>query len=279
MLKIYSFCLGSLLLLASCMDKKPVVIPEENAFKVFPANFKQKVLLENIVSESVGQSVENSFFLAQLQQKYGDQLIVSNLHKQDWLETPYTNDLITMLGGLSSYPRASINRNLSVDQLPSEHNIALLKPLNWEYHIEKTLQQEAELTIGLETKIVNALMGDITVHIAHKKSLAADMRIGLYMVENNIQSIFQVESNDNYKHQDVLKNSIFDIQGDPVDLSAENEEGEIVSKVYQDIDLRFYHLENLHLVAFIYNYDKDFRKMRIHNVATVKFGGVKFWNQ
>lgn len=279
MLKIYSFCLGSLLLLASCMDKKPVVIPEENAFKVFPVTFKQKVLLENIVSEAVGQSVENSFFIAQLQQKYGDRLIVANLHKQDWLETPYTNDLITMLGGLSSYPRAAINRSLSIDELPSENDIALMKPINWEYHIEKALQQEADVAMGLETEMVNPQMGSIKVHIAHKKNLGADMRMGLYMVENNIQSIFQVESNENYKHQDVMKNSIFDIMGDAIDLSAENEEGEIITKEYRDIDLKFYHLEHLHVVAFLYNYDKDFRKMRIHNVATVQFGGVKFWNQ
>ncbi len=279
MLKIPSFCLGTLLLLASCIDRKPTILPEENAFKVFPSYFKQNVLVENIVSESVGQTVDNSFFVTQLQQKYPDGLIFANFHKQDWLETPYTNDLITMLGGFSSYPRAAINRIPSTDENTNENNISFIKPYNWEYHIEKALQKEATVSIGLETSIQPQQLGSIKIHIAHKKALSADMRIGLYMIEDNIQSIFQVESNDNYKHQHVMKNSLFDIAGDTIDLSTDNVDGEILSREYNEIELKFYHLENLHLVAFIYNYDVDFRKMRIYNVAKVKFAGVQFWNQ
>ncbi len=267
------------MLLASCRDKTTEIPLEQDPFKVVPAHFIQKVLLENFVSESNSESVENSFLVKDLEKKYGDRLIVCNFHKQDWLETPYTSDLVTALGGMSAYPRAAINRRLGINTIQNEDNIALLSPVNWEYTIENALLQEAKVSLAAETSIRYPNTGNIKLHVAHKDALPDDMRIGLYMVEDNVQSIFQQGSNDNFTHHNVMKNSLTDIAGDVVDLSIENTTGEIVTREYKDIELKFYHTENLYLVAFVFNYDKDFRKMRIYNALKVKFGGVKFWNE
>lgn len=264
---------------ASCRDKTLQMAPEQDPFKVVPAHFIQKVLLESFVSESNSESVENSFLVKELEKKYGDRIIVCNFHKQDWLETPYTNDLATGLGGMSSYPRAAINRRLGINTIQNEDNIALLSPVNWEYMIENALLQEAKVSLAAETSIKYPNTGSIKLHIAHKEALPDNMRIGLYMVEDNVQSIFQQGSNDNFIHHHVMKNALTDISGDTVDLSVENTAGEIITKEYNDIELKFYHPENLYLVAFIFNYDKDFRKTKVYNAVKVKFGGMKFWNQ
>jgi len=265
--------------LVSCKDKTPTIKVENNPFKVYPTQHKQHVLLENFVSESNSQSVENSFFIKTLEKKYQDRLIVCNLHRQDWLETPHSMDLSSMLGGLSSYPRGAINRQVGINTILNEDNATLLNPLNWEYTIDNVLQQTPGIALAIETTLMPENIGHIKLHIAHKEALPQDMRIGLYMVENNISSIFQQGSNDNFTHQHVMKNALLGIEGDPINLSSENPTGEIISKEYPNIDLLQYHIDQLYLVAFVFNYDADFRKMKIYNAVQVKFGGVKFWNE
>lgn len=279
MLKNLSIGFLLLLLLSSCAEKTPKVNLEQNPFKVFPAHFTQKVMVENFVSESLTATVENSFVISDLESKYQERLIVANLHKSDWLETPYTYELSTMLGGLNSYPRAAINRHVGVNTIDNDDNFTLLKPINWDYTIARALQEEAQVGLAIETAVLPNHTGSIILHVAHKDSIAGDIRVGLYMIEDPIAAIFQVGTDGNFIHHHVMKSSLLDVEGDSINLSNVDSEGEIVSKEYLNIDLSLYHVENLHVIAFVFKYDKDFRKLKILNAVKVKFGGIKFWNE
>ncbi len=264
--------------LLSCNKTLPIITPESDAYKVFPTQMKQKVLIENFVSEFLEKSVTNSFFVNTLEEKYGNSLIFCNVHKQDWLETPFTSDLITLLGGFIYYPRAAINR-LNGNNTQGEDGKTMLDPINWESTIERALQEEPTISLAVKTAIDKDLKGSVELYIAHKEAILQDTRIGLYMVEDNIQSLFQQGANDNFLHQHVMKNALLPVQGEPIQLTNEVPQGEILIKQFSDIELKLYHLNNAHLVAFIFNYDADYKKIKVLNAIKVKFGANKFWNE
>lgn len=267
------------IIFTSCRDKKTDFVPQQNPFDVFPTHFQKKVLLENFVSETDENTIQNNQLINQLVDKYQSNLIVSNIHKQDWLETPYTNDIATMLGGLQSYGRAAVNRLVGENTVQHDDNFTLLQTVNWDYTIQRALNDTAKIALAIETQVDKKNIGSVQLHIAHKEAIEKDLRIGIYMIENNIQSLFQLGGDANFLHQHVMKSSLFDILGDTILLDTEYADGEIKTKTYQNIDLKLFHVNNLYLVAFIYNYDIDFRKMKIYNAIEVKMGGVKFWNQ
>jgi hypothetical protein len=263
----------------ACKDKASVIIPEQDPFKVFPSQIVQHVLLEHFVSESNTESVENSFFIKELELKYGSRLITAALHKQDWLETPYSNELATMLGGMSTYPRGAVNRLPGLHTVFGEDHYTLLHPLNWDYAIERALAEIPELALAVETKVYNGNTGEVKLHIANKSGWSKDMRVGMYLVEDSIQSIFQQGSSEQFLHQHVMKYSLSGVDGDTLQLNSDIADSEIITQRYDPIDLKFYQLNHLYLVAFVFKYDPDFRQMKIYNAVKVKFGGVKFWNE
>ncbi len=263
----------------ACKDKANVIIPEQDPFKVFPSQIVQHVLLEHFVSESNEESVENSFFIKALEKKYGSRFIATGLHKQDWLETPYSDELATRLGGMSSYPRAAVNRMPGIHTVMGEDHFTLLHPLNWDYAIERALAENPAIALAVETKIVEGKSGRVKLHIAGRNGWSNDLRVGMYLIEDSVQSIFQQGSSEQFLHQHVMKYSLFGFEGDTLQLKSEDRGNEIISQTYDPIDLTFYNPDRLYLVAFVFNYDPDFRKMKICNAVKVKFGGTKFWNE
>ncbi len=264
--------------LYACKDREVPFAVENDPFKVFPTHMVQNVLLENMVSESKTESVENSFLVKELEQRFGKRLIVVNLHKQDWLETPYSNELANRLGGFLNYPRASVNRSPAIGAVQGDDSLTWIRPLNWDFAIEQALAVNAQIGLGIESRI-EGQNGTVTLYVASQGELPKNMRIGLYMVENNIQSIFQQGSNENFLHEHVMKNALTDIEGDTITFPEDNSGGQITRREYSNIDLKFYALKNLDVVAYIFHADPDPRKIKIYNAVQVKFGGTKFWNQ
>lgn len=263
----------------SCKDKSKQFVIEKNPFKVFPTRISQNILLENIESESNELSYQNSFYLAELKQKFPNLIIVS-YHKQDWLETPATNEFGNLLGGFSSYPIASINRLVGKNTLLNEDNQTLLSPINWEYVISRAQQEIPQIGLAAET-FIEKNTGAINLYFAVKEAIYDDTRFGLFMVQDNVKSLFQMgaSTQDSFKHQHVLMETILPIEGNKIDLTQVESNGSIFNQKIEGIDLKLYNKETVYLVAFVFKYDKDFRKIKIYNAIQLKFGGRKYWNQ
>lgn len=272
------FCLFIVFSIA-CKRNYDVITPKENPFEVFPSTMTKHILLENIVSESLYATVENSTVIENLKNKYKNQLIVCNMHKQDWLDTGFTEFFITKMGGVPDYPRAAINRTVATKFLNADNNYSLISPLHWQLAIDNTLQEDAHLTLAAQSFVSNNKIGKLILHIAFDSSVFNNLKVGIYMVQNNIKSVFQVGASPQFLHQYVLAESITPIDGDSI-LLTPNENGQnIMSITYDQIDLSLYNLQNTNVVAFIFEDNIDFRKIKVLNSIELKWGGFKYWNQ
>ncbi|MBL7766379.1 MAG: Omp28-related outer membrane protein [Chitinophagaceae bacterium] len=266
------------LFFCSCQDKVPIVVPTSNPLNVFPQNFRRNVLLENVVGEWHAATVENSVMVAQLQAQFGSRLIVSTLHQNDWLETAYTTYFIDRLGGLIGIPRAAINRRKGSGTILGEDNLVLLSPENWTTAIERAMATPAFLAISMETSVDSAHQATVNVNIAHKEAIFGDIRLLVYIVQNDIPALFQQGGTTTFKHQNVLKEVLTSYEGDTLNLNEDFPLGEIRHKQFTGINLTNYDVFQTRAIAVVYRYDVDFRKSEILNVQEVRMGGIKFWD-
>lgn len=271
--------LSFLFLCLSCSQEKLVIEPEQNPFAVMPSTFKTHVLIENIEGENNSDCVDASVLLGQFKNQYYKQLTLASIHQNDWLEIPYGKDLEEQLGGVVSYPRASIQRMLGENTVNKlDDNFVWLSQLNWYKHLQQAFVHIPPLAISLESSFTNAQFANLHVYIAHKTALPPNARLQVYIVEDNLPAVFQLGANSNYIHQHVVREVISDYKGDPIiSLDGENEEG--IKKIsYTNIPLQGYQLNHIKFVAFIYTYSADFRKKQILNVQEVNIGGNKYWD-
>ncbi|MBK7763139.1 MAG: Omp28-related outer membrane protein [Bacteroidetes bacterium] len=274
------FLLLFISLFSACKQDGQVIVPSRNPFEVMPIKLKQNVLLESFSEESQSTTVTNSELIDQLKAKYTGRLISANFHRNDFLATSYADFLAAKLGGLVFNSKGCVHRKVGSNTIGgSEDNLLLLSPVNWDYAIEKIVNQDiAPLSISLETTTDANGKGLVNIYIAHKESITSDTRLVVYLLEDNIQPIFQVGAPTDYLHQNVFKNVLTSYDGDAIDLSKSSSKGEIIKRSLSGINLADYNVQNLKVIAFIYSYSSDSRKIKVINVQEVNFFGVHYWD-
>lgn len=266
------------LFLLSCSDKKTTSLVRENPFEVTPANFRQNVLMECFVAEWASESIQATSLIEELKTIHPHRVFSCNLHVGDWLETPYSDELSNQLGGLIELPKAAINREPLVLPSSLENGFSLLSTTQWSYQLSKVLSSQAKAVLALESKWQNEFKADLNVYIAHKEAIEGDTRVQVYLIQDSIVSSTQSGTSDFYVHQDVFRNVVLPSLGEPVLLNEAFDEGEIKQVSFSNIDLQNLDKSNLRFLAILYQYNTDFRKMKILNVQEVGLGGNKYWD-
>ena len=274
-LALFLFCtLWMGFLQSSCTKPATEFVPKENPFEVVPARFPQKVLMESFVAEWTSSSLQAAVQTGNITKEYPDAVYPVNLHVNDWLSIPFHEYLSDLLGGLLDVPRAAVNRTPAA----GKDSYTLLPPGEWTKAIEQALQPEAPLALSIATGFTNAQSGYADVYIAHKQAISGDLRVFLYLSQDQIPALFQQGATDVFHHQHVLRDVVPGLDGEPVSLNEEFPEGEIIRKSFPSINLQNLDLTQVKLTAFVARMDPDFRNMRILNVQQVSFGGNKYWD-
>jgi len=264
-------CVG---LLAGCEKPPAAFTPKDNPFEVVPAQFKQKVLIENFVAEWTSTSLQAAVLTQSLQKDHPEEVIAINLHVNDWLSIPFHENLSDLLGGLIEVPRAAINRL----PLGGGGSYTLLPMNAWTSGTVQALKTEAPIAMAIESGLIKTNEGFAQVFIAHKQAISGDLRLFLYLTQNQIPALFQEGAGTAFYHQDVLRDVLPDVNGLPVVLGEEYTEGEIITQKFPSINLQNLDLTQLKLTAVLVSMDPDFRKIRVVNAQQVHFGGNKYWN-
>ena len=275
---LYIYILSLLVFFSACNEKNATNPISSNPFEVMPATFKQNVLLESFVAEWANESIESAALIEELKNAYPNRVYPCNLHVGDWLETPYSDVLSNQLGGLIELPKASINRIPLALTSSIENGFTLLSRQHWGFQIGKALSSQAKVAIALESKITSSNQVDLSVYLAHKEALLGDVRLQVYLLQDNIKTSTQSGGSDNYLHQYVLQGIASEFPGELVILTEESEEGEIVKSQFSLINIAGLDKTNLRLMAVLYEYNTDFRKMKVLNVQDVRIGGNKYWD-
>ena len=275
------FIAAILLLLSTSCQKAldPIIIPKETPFEVMPVRLTQNVLLEHFSDESKSSTISDTYYAGQLAQKFPGRLYITNFHLNDFLATSYSNYLATLLGGLINVSKGAINRQTGIQTSGQEDGLIWLSPVNWEAAIKRALKtNEAPLALSIETGVAANGKGYVNIFIAHREIITADTRIMIYLVEDNIQPIFQVDMLPGFLHQNVFMDVIPSFEGQPVDLSYVEAKGSIKKLTFQNIVLEKYNLVNLKIIALAYSNHPDFNRKQILNVQEAHFYGNHYWD-
>lgn len=100
----------------------------------------------------------------------------------------------------------------------------------------------------------------------------------VYIVEDNIQPIFQVDLIPSFKHNNVLKSVLTSFEGDSIDLSGSDAKGIIQKISFPSINLANFNILNAKVIAFIYTQDADIKKRQVINAQEAHFYGVRYWD-
>lgn len=264
--------------LFACNANKEKIKINTNPFEVMPTNMKQNIIIEAFVGEWTSTSIELASQIDEIKNKYQERIIPINYHSGDWLETPFTDQISTKLGGLMDPPKASINRNTLQYKPSVENGFTLLSPSLWEYQITKHGLNTPNSALSLETKLSTDGTLDVNIYIAYKEAIQGDTRLQLIFVQDSIKSSSQAGAIDNYTHQYVVQDIYPDAEGTAITLDEESEQGTIAKHSFTQMKLNNLNLMNVRIVAVLYQNNTDFRKIKVLNVQDVKLGGNKYWD-
>ncbi|HMN32979.1 MAG TPA: Omp28-related outer membrane protein, partial [Chitinophagaceae bacterium] len=201
-------------------------------------------------------------------------IIPVSIHQGDWLEIPsFYNDIKNHLGGISGFPRAAINRIPAIKG--SQIDSVVYSIYNWRVNIMEILKNE-KTSVGLaisSNEINNKL--EIKIFACNQDTLYKNARLSIYLVEDSIKSVSQMNADSNYLHQQVLKKVITENFGDTITLAK----GEIVERIYTtNIREDYFNKKKLKIIAFLHIIGNDSKQHRVLNAQSVGLNATQQWD-
>jgi hypothetical protein len=244
-----------------------------------PAQFVQRVMLEETTGEWCSNCPDGAAIITQLQQQYGDTLVPVSVHCGDFLDysavyqqtvdaffqgTPESNITLPGMG----VPSGATNR---VNDIMYSYNDIWYTRSDWSINIISLLQTNYQTGIALITSI----QGDsavIEVHVGFHQTNNYDMRLNVFLVENNIPQQNQQNATLPYFHQQVLRNIPTPVLGDPVSMSTIQE----IIKTYK-VPITGYVAANLVVAASVEKWGTDPSDRAVFNARQVALGQIARW--
>jgi hypothetical protein len=206
------------LLFITCKEK-PLVIPTSTIGK-------RKVLVEEITGVNCPNCPDGTAELNGLSQIYGENLVVVSIHAGDRegfnkklatsqydFNTDNAEALVTLIGNVSAFPTAAINRQV----VNGNTDIFNIRP--WKSAIENEAAEDFGLIMLIENAYnpqTRTLTSDVT--LLPEQDLSGDLRISAYIIQDSIVDAQNVygEIKENYIHRHVFREILTDIGGTPI---------------------------------------------------------------
>ncbi len=276
--------LAATLSIAACKKEKQGTEKEETTKtdpnnnpdpNTVPDTFTKRVVVEKFTGEWCGYCPGGNKEMKRINDIYGDQMILVDLHGGDPMETTHTNYLSngSMRYNVQYYPSAVIDRKKSNDYTDGSPS--------WEADIDASVNQTAKLGIRLQTEIDDNGLLDIKAKVVSNEAISSAY-ITLYLVEDNVpqsspnaQADYTGDAGPNYIHQHVLRRVLTSSpHGEALNIAEARVE---YLKEYNDIDISAYNSANLKVVAIVEDYVFN-QNLQSYNAKQVAVGESTDWN-
>ena len=244
--------LGSL----ACTEIPPVIGGPDSSGQTG----EQRVLVEEFTGVYCVNCPGGSAFLQQLQEVYGDRLVIVSIHagffarqypeSQHQFKTDETEALQNLLGTPVAYPSATVNRTVFSGQ-----NSRILGQADWASSIQSSADQEPQIALDLETGLASNGQVTINVQMAGLVQIEYPLFLSVLLTEDNItdpqNTLSGVELN--YTHHHVLRKILTPVSGESLVSSLSI--GQRLSKSYQYTIPDNWNPDQVHAVALVHRND------------------------
>lgn len=195
------------------------------------------------------------------------------VHYRDPFETEHHNELFNHLGGIASYPSASINRESGIlADTPTQY--AVYNRQYWESNLNRFIHKKTNLGLAIATNITEG-KANIEVHI-HGTDIPVDLEyfLTVYYLEDKVPSIAQVGKGLDYTHRMLLRGSLTKPLGNVLLIKANETNIEPFSfNITSGIKA-----ENIKILAFVHTKEGGNSMRSIINAQQVKLGETADWD-
>jgi hypothetical protein len=261
----------------SCEKTVDDFVIENDPFTIFPTTISRNVMVETFCGEWSDDNERTSRLLDSMYINSDYRIFPVKYHDNDWLETGYTAYQRNFLGGRDGVSIGSINREPAKSTTNNENDYILMSSNNWAYNSFRQLNDTPPFGIALNTSLHDNNTLNIDVYIAQTAAVEETTRILFYLVQNNINPIFQKNASAEFKHNYVYMSSYPDQVGYLIDQQDPMNNGKIKKLSYSGIDLSQVNTANTKVVVLIYKENADYTKRQVINVQSCNIGGARIW--
>lgn len=238
-----------------------------------PNSFSQKVLIENFKGEWNPNCPSGDDSIKRLCNENPKVLGVS-IHQGDWLTIPdLFNNLSTHFGGVSSYPRAAINRMPAIKGTQLDSTVYSI--FNWRLNIDELLKnKQTNCGLAFTSNEVNAVL-NLNVHIGFQGVFNERTRLSVYVIEDSVQAQNQVGAAADYKHPFVVRKMLSGYLGDSVNMTEGNYQYKKYTLNNSEIN---YKKSNVYFIAVLHTIGANFKTHKVLNVQKAKALELKKWD-
>ncbi len=265
-----------LFIIQACNTKKddvyvnPVTI---NNVGNVPSTFTYNFLIEQFTSENSISAVNGNDTLQAIKNIYSTRAVIASLHQNDSLELTYYYQLKNILGPISGFPRACINRLRA--KVGSQIDSVVFSSYEWRKNIEAIKNDTATCGIAMSNYELNNIV-TVNVFVGNNTPIVGDsFYLSVYLIENEVAAINQLGAPSNYKHPFVLRKVITLGQGEPIKLTNSTK---YVQKEFRSIDVSAYNKNNVKIIAFVHKKSDNYKMHNVLNSLECGINETVKWN-
>ncbi len=233
---------------------------------------KRKVIMEEFTGVRCTNCIDAHLKTEDLLALHGDNLIVVSIHTgffagllpestQDF-NTAYGGDLDAFLGPVSTFPSASINR-----QLFDSESDRVLESGKWAGYIADELAKDAPVELSVITSYDQSSRAlTIQPEITYYRDISQPLHISVLLTENNIIDA-QLSNNGtipDYVHKHVLRDMLTNVMGNSLDETTVA--ASPVSLTYSTVLPQNWQATNLSAVVYVHYPSPDYSVLQAEEV-------------
>lgn len=248
--------------------------PDPNPIDSVPSSFVRNVLIENFKGEWNPNCPTGDDSLIAMQALNQNRLNIACIHQGDWLSNESLFDSLNYhLGGITGFPRASINRMPATQgtQLDS----TLISIFNWRLNILEALTKPAICGLALKSTFKDENL-NLKVYIGYHDSINSDTRLTIYITEDSVSAQNQSNAPSGYKHHFVVRKVLTPYLGDTVNLLGGNQ---LIKEYSASLQGLYSSKSNLKIIAFVHQVGLDVKQHEVLNSQDVYIDSTKNWNE
>ncbi len=257
-MKNFILFIGLCIALISCKEEPlavSLVSPEKGA---------RKVLIEEFTGVRCVNCPQGTDEILNLQGIYGDDVLAVAIHagffaqkysdsKFD-LKTEAGQKIEEMLGAISGYPTAVINRRKFVGE-----QFLQLSRQSWAAHVKDELLRAPLVSVNIETSFDEFTRKlDVKIFVIAEDNFSSGSRLTVMLTEDNIidpqaNVVGEGGRTEDYNHKHVLREVLTSFDGNS--LAAGMVQGEIIERNFSftipDDEEGWWKVEDMHVLAFV----------------------------